>query len=55
MTAATTAVAVAVPPASPVPTAAVGPREAVVEILDDDDDVPPSGWDQWVSMPASAP
>jgi hypothetical protein len=26
-----------------------------VEIPDDDDDVPPSGWDQWASAPVSAP
>jgi hypothetical protein len=28
-------------------------RAAVVEILDDD--IPPPGWDQWVSLPAPAP
>jgi hypothetical protein len=28
---------------------------AVVEIPDDDDDVPPPGWDQWASAPVSAP
>jgi hypothetical protein len=55
MTAATTAVVVAVPPASPVPAAVAGPGVAVVEISDDDDDVPPPGWDQWASMPALAP
>jgi hypothetical protein len=27
----------------------------VVEIPDDDDDVPPPGWDQWASTPVSAP
>jgi hypothetical protein len=27
----------------------------VVEITDDDDDVPPPGWDQWASVPALAP
>jgi hypothetical protein len=55
MTAATTAVAVAVPPTSPVPAAAAGPRAAMVEIPDDDDDVSPPGWDQWASTPVSAP
>jgi hypothetical protein len=38
-----------------VPAAATGPGVAVVEIPDDDDDVPPPGWDQWASAPASAP
>jgi hypothetical protein len=56
MTAATTAVAVAAPPTSPVPVAAGSPWVAVVEIPnDDDDDVPPLGWDQWASAPVSAP
>jgi hypothetical protein len=34
---------------------ATDPGAAVVEIPDDDDDVPPLGWDQWASAPASAP
>jgi hypothetical protein len=55
MTVATTPVAVSVLPASPVPAMAAGPRVAVVEITDDDDDVPPPGWDQWASVLASAP
>jgi hypothetical protein len=50
----TTVVVVAVPPTSPVPAAAGSPGAAVVEISDDDD-VPPPGWDQWESMPVSAP
>jgi hypothetical protein len=54
VTAATTAVAVSAPPTSPVPAAAGSPRAAVVEIPDDDD-VPPLGWDQWASVPVSAP
>jgi hypothetical protein len=49
---ATTAVAVAAPPTSPAPAAAGSPIAAVVEIPDDN--VPPPGWDQWVSPPASA-
>jgi hypothetical protein len=47
-------VAVSAPPTSPVPAAAGSPRAVVVEIPDDDD-VPPPGWDQWASPPASAP
>jgi hypothetical protein len=54
MVVATMAVAVAAPPTSPVPAAAGSPRAAVVEIPDDDD-VPPPGWDQWASVPASVP
>jgi hypothetical protein len=38
-----------------VPAAAGGPGAAVVEIPNDDDDVPPPGWDQWASAPVSAP
>jgi hypothetical protein len=38
-----------------VPAAAASPGAAVVEIPDDDDDVPLPGWDQWASTPASAP
>jgi hypothetical protein len=51
--AATTVVAVAAPPTSPAPAAAGSPRAVVVEIPEDD--VPPPGWDQWASLPASAP
>jgi hypothetical protein len=54
MTVVTTAVAVAAPPTSPVPAAAGSPGAAVVEIPDDDD-IPPSGWDQWASALAPAP
>jgi hypothetical protein len=54
MIVATTAVAVAAPPTSPVPAAAGSPGAAVVEIPDDND-VPPLGWDQWASALASAP
>jgi hypothetical protein len=54
MTEATTAMVVATSPTSLVPAAAGSPRAAVVEIPDDDD-VPPPGWDQWASMPESAP
>jgi hypothetical protein len=50
---ATTAVAVTAPPTSPAPAAAGNPRATMVEIPDDD--VPPPGWDQWASPPASAP
>jgi hypothetical protein len=53
-TAATTAVAVAAPPTSPAPVAAGSLRAAAVEIPDDND-VPPPGWDQWASLPVSAP
>jgi hypothetical protein len=47
------ATAVTAPPASPVPTPIDDSQAAVVEIPDDD--VPPLGWDQWVSLPALAP
>jgi hypothetical protein len=47
-------VAVAAPPTSLVPAAASSPGVAVVEIPDDDDVLPP-GWDQWASVPVSAP
>jgi hypothetical protein len=50
---ATTVTAVAAPLTSPAPAAAGSPRAAVVEVPDDD--VPPPGWDQWESLPASAP
>jgi hypothetical protein len=50
---ATTAVAVAALSTLPAPAAAGSPRAAVVEVPDDD--VPPPGWDQWSSLPASAP
>jgi hypothetical protein len=53
VTAATIGVAVAALPTSPAPAAAGSPRVVVVEIPDND--VPPPGWDQWVSPPASAP
>jgi hypothetical protein len=53
-TTATTAVAVSAPPTSPTPVLAGSPRAVVVEIPDDDD-VPPPGWDQWASVPVSAP
>jgi hypothetical protein len=46
-------VAVAAPSTLPALAAAGSPRVAVVEIPDDD--VPPPGWDQWASLPASAP
>jgi hypothetical protein len=50
---ATTAVAVAAPSTLLAPAAADSPRAAVVEVPDDD--VLPPGWDQWASLPASAP
>jgi hypothetical protein len=50
----TTVVMVAAPPTLPVPAAAGSPGAAMVEIPDDDD-VPPPGWDQWASVPVSAP
>jgi hypothetical protein len=50
----TTATVVVVPSTPPAPAAAGSPRAAVVEVSDDDD-VPPPGWDQWASLPASAP
>jgi hypothetical protein len=53
VTAATTGVAVATSPTSSAPAVAGSPRAVVVEIPDDD--VPPPGWDQWASPPASAP
>jgi hypothetical protein len=51
--AATTVVEVAAPSNLPAPAAAGSPRAEVVEVPDDD--VPPPGWDQWASLPASAP
>jgi hypothetical protein len=51
---ATTVVVVAAPPTSLVPAAAGSLGAAVVEIPDDDDVLPP-GWDQWASVPVSAP
>jgi hypothetical protein len=45
--------AVTVPSVPPVPAPIDDSRAAVVEIPDDD--VPPLGWDQWVSLPAPAP
>jgi hypothetical protein len=53
VTAATTATAVTAPSTPPAPAATGSPRAAVVEVPDDD--VPPPGWDQWASLPASAP
>jgi hypothetical protein len=53
VTTATTTTVVAEPLTPPVPTVAGSPRAAVVEVPDDD--VPPPGWDQWASLPASAP
>jgi hypothetical protein len=53
-TVATTVVVVPAPPTSLVPAAAGSPGAAVVEIPDDDD-VLPTGWDQWASVPVSAP
>jgi hypothetical protein len=46
----TVVIAPLVPPA---PAPIDDSQAAVVEIPDDD--VPPPGWDQWVSLPASAP
>jgi hypothetical protein len=51
---AATAAGVAVPPTSPALAATGSPGAAVMEIPDDDD-VPPPGWDQWVSAFAPAP
>jgi hypothetical protein len=51
--AATTVVAVAAPLTLPAPAIAGSSQAVVVEIPDDD--VPPSGWDQWSSPAASAP
>jgi hypothetical protein len=45
--------AVTAPSILPVPAPAGGNQVAVVEIPDDD--VPPPGWDHWVSLPAPAP
>jgi hypothetical protein len=45
--------AVTTPSILPVPAPAGGNQVAVVEIPDDD--IPPPGWDQWVSQPAPAP
>jgi hypothetical protein len=53
VTTATPAMAVAAPSTSPASAAAGSSRAAVVEVLDDD--VPPPDWDQWASLPASAP
>jgi hypothetical protein len=47
----TTAVTVSSILSAPAP--AGGPPVAVVEVPDDD--VPPPGWDQWVSLPTPAP
>jgi hypothetical protein len=52
-TVAITAMAVTALSTSPMPAPAGSPRAAVVEVPDDD--VPPLGWDQWVSLPTSAP
>jgi hypothetical protein len=51
--AATSAVAVAAPSTLPAPAVDGSPQAVVVEIPNDD--VPPPGWDQWASPPASAP
>jgi hypothetical protein len=53
VTPATTATTVAVLLTPPALAATGSSRAAVVEIPDDD--VPPPGWDQWASLPASAP
>jgi hypothetical protein len=45
--------AVTAPSTLPAPAPVVSPRAAAVEIPDDD--VPPPGWDQWASLPTSAP
>jgi hypothetical protein len=50
---ATTATSVAAPSTAPVPAATCSPRATVVEVPDDD--VPPPDWDQWASLPVSAP
>jgi hypothetical protein len=50
---ATAGMAVAAPLTLSAPTAAGSPQAVVVEVPDDD--VPPPGWDQWASLPASAP
>jgi hypothetical protein len=49
--AATTAVTTPLVPPAPAPTE--DSRAAVLEIPDDD--VPPPGWDQWVSLPRQPP
>jgi hypothetical protein len=51
--AATTAMAAAAPSTLSAPAVAGSPQAVVMEIPDDD--VLPPGWDQWVSLPASAP
>jgi hypothetical protein len=48
-----TAMAVTAPSTSLAPAPAGSSRAAAVEISDDD--VPPPGWDQWASLPTSAP
>jgi hypothetical protein len=45
--------AVSTPSVPPAPAPIDDSQAAVVEIPDDD--VPPPGWDQWVSLPATAP
>jgi hypothetical protein len=45
--------AVTAPSVPPMPSPIDDSRATVVEIPDDD--VPPPGWDQWVSLPVSAP
>jgi hypothetical protein len=44
---------VTTPSILPAPAPAGGPQVTVVEIPDDD--VPPPGWDQWVSLPTPTP
>jgi hypothetical protein len=51
--AATMAMVVAAPSTLPAPPVAGSPQVVVVEIPNND--VPPPGWDQWASPPASAP
>jgi hypothetical protein len=46
-------VAAAAPSTLPAPTLAGSSQATAVEIPDDD--VPPPGWDQWASLPTSAP
>jgi hypothetical protein len=48
-----TTMAITAPSTSPAPAPAGSCRVAAVEIPDDD--VPPPGWDQWASLPTSAP
>jgi hypothetical protein len=50
---ATTVVAVAAPSTLPAPAAIGSPQAVALEIPDDD--IPLPGWDQWASLPASAP